>query len=224
MTPSGRLDSGDRDLHPFVDLVSTKERWIVSNTVVSAVLGVLAVGVPASAHAHAFGVADGGFANGFAHPLAGLDHVLAMVAVGLWAARLGGRAIALVPAAFVAAMAAGGFAGMAGLAVAHAEAGIALSLVGFGAFVALRRRLPLLVAVLATGAFAVFHGYVHGAEAVGGAAPVLYALGFTAATAALHGWGLGLGLLILRSGRRAPVLMGAGGSGVAAFGLALLLI
>lgn len=185
--------------------------------------GIVAAAVPASVQAHVYGVPDAGFAGGFAHPFGGLDHVLAMVAVGLWAASLGGPAMALVPAAFVVAMAVGGLAGMAGFDVAFVETAIALSLVGFGAFVALRLRMPLLLALVATGAFAFFHGHAHGSAATG-EAPWLYALGFATATALLHGAGLAIGLGLRRSERLAPALARAGGSGIAAVGVALLIL
>jgi urease accessory protein len=135
-----------------------------------------------------------GFTHGLMHPLGGLDHVLAMVAVGLYAALLGGRALWLVPATFVAAMALGGAAGVAGYALPYREIGIALSVVVLGAVVALRVSLPTLAAAALAGAFAVFHGHAHGAEMPQSLSGYEYAAGFLVATALLHGAGIALGL------------------------------
>jgi urease accessory protein len=139
-----------------------------------------------------------GFADGFLHPVGGLDHVLAMVAVGLYAAMLGGRALWLVPAAFLGAMALGGAAGVAGVALRYAEIGIALSVVVLGLGVALRVSLPTIAAVALVGLFAVFHGYAHGAEMPQEVSGYAYAAGFMLATALLHCAGIALGLLVGR--------------------------
>src|SRR5262245_34569228 len=137
-------------------------------------------------------------ATGFLHPLGGLDHVLAMVAVGLLAAQLGGRALWLVPASFVAAMAAAGLAGMAGVGLPLTEIGIAASVAVLGGAIALRLALPLAAAIALVGFFAMFHGYAHGLEMPGTASGLLYGLGFVAATALLHGLGIGIGLALGR--------------------------
>jgi urease accessory protein len=134
-----------------------------------------------------------GFTHGFMHPLGGLDHVLAMVAVGLYAALLGGRALWLVPATFVTVMALGGAAGLAGYALPYAELGIALSVVVLGVAVALRVSLPTLAATALVGVFAVFHGHAHGAEMPQYLSGYEYAAGFLAATALLHGAGIAAG-------------------------------
>jgi urease accessory protein len=147
-----------------------------------------------AALAHTGTGATGGFAHGFVHPIGGLDHVLAMVAVGLYAALLGGRALWLVPATFVGAMAVGGALAMAGLALPYGEIGIALSVIALGLAVALRISLPTLVAMALAGLFAIFHGHAHGAE-MPDASGLAYAAGFMLATALLHGVGVGLGLL-----------------------------
>ena len=148
-----------------------------------------------------------GFVHGFMHPMGGFDHVLAMVAVGLLAAHLGGRALWLVPAAFVAAMAAGGALGMAGVAVPYTEAGIMLSIVVLGLVAVLRLGMPVSVAMALAGFFAIFHGYAHGAEMPAGASGVTYAAGFLVATALLHAagiaMGLGIGARLSRSATRA---------------------
>jgi len=178
--------------------------------------------VPGVALAHP-GHGDAGFTHGFAHPLSGLDHVLAMLAVGLYAALLGGRALWLVPASFVAMMAVGGALGMAGIALPYTEAAIALSVIVLGLAVALRVSLPTLVAMALVGTFAVFHGHAHGAEMPQAASGYAFAAGFVLATALLHGVGIALGLAAAKladhGGWRAAQL--AGGA-MALAGVALL--
>ena len=144
-----------------------------------------------------------GFTHGFLHPLGGLDHVLAMVAVGLFAAHLGGRALWAVPATFVAVMAAGGALGMAGAALPFVETGIAVSVIVLGLAVALRVSVPTLVAMGLVGFFAVFHGYAHGAEMPADGSGASYAAGFLAATALLHAAGFALGIAVARLGELA---------------------
>jgi urease accessory protein len=163
------------------------------NSLTRIVAAAVLVLLPGAALAHP-GHHDAGFAHGFMHPLGGLDHVLAMVAVGLYAALLGGRALGLVPATFVGVMAVGGALGAAGFALPYAEMGIALSVVVFGLAVALRVNLPALGAMALVGLFAVFHGHAHGAEMPQGALGTAYAAGFMLATAALHGAGIAIGL------------------------------
>ena len=173
----------------------------------------------AFAQAHPGHGADG-FAQGFAHPLHGLDHLLAMLAVGLWAAQLGGRAKWAVPAAFVGAMAVGGALGMAGVGLPLAEPGIAASVLILGLLIAAAVRLPLAAGVALVGGFALCHGYAHGAEMPATAAGAVYALGFAGATALLHGCGFGLGALMQR-GAKAEWLR-AGGVAISAAGVLLL--
>jgi urease accessory protein len=136
--------------------------------------------------------------TGFLHPLGGFDHVLAMVAVGLFAAQLGGRALWLVPASFVAAMAAAGLAGMSGVALPMTELGIAASIVVLGGAIALRLSMPVAAAMALVAFFAMFHGYAHGLETPETASGLLYGLGFVAATALLHGLGIAIGLAVGR--------------------------
>ena len=156
--------------------------------------------LPTAALAHV-GVGDtSGFAHGFLHPVSGIDHVLAMVAVGLFAAQLGGRALWLVPAAFVGTMALGGVLGLAGVALPFVEIGIALSVVVLGLAIASGWNHSLVVAMALVGFFAVFHGHAHGAEMPETASGLLYGLGFLLATATLHGAGVGFGLLLGRIG------------------------
>jgi len=162
-------------------------------------------------------------ASGLMHPIGGLDHVLAMVAVGLLAAQLGGRALWLVPASFVAAMAAAGIAGMSGIALPLTETGIALSLIVLGGAIALRLAMPVAAAMALVGFFAIFHGYAHGIETPETASGLLYGLGFVAATALLHGLGVGIGLLVgrLEAGHGRQMVRIAGGA-AAVVGVALL--
>lgn len=159
-----------------------------------------------------------GFAHGFAHPVGGLDHVLAMVAVGLFAANLGGRALWAVPLAFVAMMAAGGALGVQQIALPYVETGIALSVVALGLLVAFQVRWPVVAAAGLAALFAVFHGHAHGAEMPLDASGAAYAGGFMLATALLHIAGIGLGFLAGSQKR----LVQLGGSGMALAGVALL--
>ena len=148
---------------------------------------------PAAAH-DASGAADG-FASGFAHPFGGLDHVVAMVAVGLWGAFLGMPAVWLLPVVFPLVMAFGGVLGVAGVPVPSVEIGIALSAVVLGLMVALAQRPPLWVAALLVGAFAIFHGHAHGTELPGTASALAYSAGFVIATGLLHLAGIALSLI-----------------------------
>lgn len=177
--------------------------------------------LPTVAFAHPGHGADG-FAHGFTHPLGGLDHVLAMVAVGLYAALLGGRALWLVPASFIGMMAVGGALGMAGIALPFTEIAIALSVVALGLAITLRAEVPVIVAMALTGAFAIFHGHAHGAEMPADAAGLSYAAGFLLATTLLHITGIALGLVAGRlTGWR--VAQAAGGA-IALAGVALLVL
>jgi urease accessory protein len=175
--------------------------------------------VPSAAFAHtAFGHVSG-FASGFAHPLSGLDHVLAMGAVGLLAIRLGGRAVWLVPVAFIAMMTLGGILGMSGLAVPYVEMAIAASVMVLGLTIASSAPLSATAAAVLVGFFALFHGHAHGSGMPADGASVSYTLGFVMATAILHMAGLGLGAAL---GRSVPRLIGAGGAAMAAAGVGLL--
>ena len=137
-----------------------------------------------------------GFTHGFLHPLSGIDHMLAMIAVGLFAARLGGRALWLVPCAFVAMMAVGGFLGINGVEVPFVEIGIAASVLVLGAAVAFDFSIPTAAAMALVGFFAIFHGHAHGAEMPQTADGLTYGIGFILATALLHVVGISLGLSI----------------------------
>jgi len=184
----------------------------------AAVLAALAF-VPGTAFAHTGFHFDTGFAGGFAHPLLGIDHVLAMLGVGILAWQIGGRALWAVPVAFLAMMAAGGLAGFAALDLPFVEFGIALSIVAVGAAIAVRRALPVALAACLVGFFATFHGFAHGAEVPGDAGALGYMAGFLVASAALHGAGLGIGRL---AENLRPTALRVGGAGLALAGLALL--
>jgi urease accessory protein len=187
----------------------------------AAVLG--AILLPTAAWAHPGHGEAVGLVQGFMHPVTGLDHVLAMIAVGLFAANLGGRALWAVPLSFVSVMALGGALGVAGIAVPFVEAGIAISVIVLGLAVALRWKAPVTAAMALVGLFALFHGHAHGAEMPVDAAGFEYGLGFILATALLHGAGLGLGLGFARFGRAmAPRAIQFGGVAMAVAGLGIL--
>lgn len=177
----------------------------------------LALASPALAHV---GGGAGGFVGGLAHPLFGPDHVVAMVAVGLWGAFLGAPAIWLLPVVFPLVMAAGGALAILGMPLAHVEIGIAVSAIVLGLMVALALAPPLWIAAVLVGAFAVFHGHAHGAELPVGADPVAYALGFVVATGALHLAGIAFGLLAQWPAGRIAVR--AAGGAIALAGLVFL--
>ena len=192
-------------------------------SIVSLIAATAALMTPAAAFAHTGLGETGGLVHGFMHPIGGLDHVLAMVMVGVLAAQIGGRALWLVPATFVAVMAFGGALGVAGLPLPFVEIGIALSVVILGGMVALRRETSLLAAAGIVGLFAVFHGYAHGAEMPADASGLAYASGFMAATALLHVAGIGLGMAIARlSTVTGPALVRSAGALAAVAGLGLL--
>jgi urease accessory protein len=147
-----------------------------------------------------------GFAAGLLHPILGIDHLLAMLAVGLLSAQLGGRALWAVPGCFVGAMLFGGLLGMMGFALPAVEAGIALSIVVLGVAIAVNRSSPLALCLAGAALFGVLHGFAHGAEAPRLASPTLYAIGFVSATIALHVVGVVLGRFAVQSQRGTHVL------------------
>lgn len=159
--------------------------------VLTAALALLAL--PAFAHTGE-GVA-GGFLSGLLHPIFGWDHVVAMVAVGLWGAVLGAPAIWILPIVFPLVMAFGAVLGIVGVPVPMIETGIALSGVVLGLLVVFFVRAPLIVAAVIVGLFAIFHGYAHGTELPDAANPVAYGVGFVIATGALHLLGILIGSL-----------------------------
>lgn len=180
-----------------------------------AVLLLSAVAGPAAAHT--FGAAGAGLAHGFLHPLGGWDHLLAMLAVGVWAAQLGGRAVWAAPAAFVTGLVLGAVSGMAGIGLVAVETGILASLVIVGLLIALAIRLPLAAGLALVALFGLVHGHAHGTELPEAASPVLYGLGFVSASILLHLAGVALGTTAWRYAL--PLLPRLGGGAVAAAGL-----
>jgi len=157
------------------------------------------------------------FLTGFHHPISGLDHVVAMIAVGLWGAQLGAPAIWLLPVAFPIMMAMGGMLGLMGVPLPGTEIGIAASAVMLGAVVLLELRPPLALAAVLVSFFAIFHGYAHGSELPPGQNALLFSIGFVMATGCLHAVGISIGLIHRWTwGQRALRVAGAG---VAAAGM-----
>jgi urease accessory protein len=167
------------------------------NSAISQRLGLAAFATFAAsyAHAHAEGGVASGFGTGFMHPISGLDHVLAMVAVGLWGAQLGQPALWLLPVTFPVVMACGGLLGLLGVPLPGVEIGIAASAILLGLAVMTERRPPLIVAAMLVGFFAVFHGHAHGTELPPGENGLLYSIGFVVATGCLHLIGIGIGTM-----------------------------
>lgn len=177
-------------------------------------LGGLLIASPAWAHPGHDHIAT--FAQGIIHPLSGADHFLAMVMVGLFAVQLGGRALWMLPAAFVGAMAIGSFVGTGGSSAAALELGIGLSVILLGAAIALRLRPPAIAAAAIVASIALMHGYAHGAE-VPGQTSLTYVAGFLVSTALLHAIGIGAGLsaarLLQAHGQTATRVAGGLGAG-----------
>jgi len=150
---------------------------------------------PVAAFAHKRGGEAIGFASGFEHPLSGLDHILAMVAVGMWGAQLGPPAIWVLPIVFPMVMAFGGMMGLMGIKLPGIELCIALSALALGFAVFREARPKLWIAAIIVGFFAIAHGHAHGTELPLGASGVLYSIGFVIATGLLHATGIGIGLV-----------------------------
>ena len=150
---------------------------------------------PAVALAHAESGRAEGFLAGLHHPVSGLDHVLAMVSVGLWGAQLGPPAVWLLPVTFPVVMAFGGMLGLLGVPLPGVEVGIAFSAILLGLAVAKEARPPLAAAAALVGVFAIFHGHAHGTELPPGESGLAYSLGFVIATGCLHATGIALGLV-----------------------------
>jgi urease accessory protein len=190
-----------------------------------ALLALSLIALPTAAFAHPGHIGDAaGLLHGFMHPLGGIDHILAMVAVGVFAFVLGGRALLLVPLAFVGMMIVGFGLGVSGINLPFVELGIALSSIVIGAAAAWGKPMPVAAAMSLVGVFAIFHGHAHGAEMPASAAGLEYALGFIAATALLHlagiGAALGVAKLAGKFGKPVAQIAGAafalGGAGVLA--------
>lgn len=187
-------------------------------------LAIPAILAAAPAFAHPSPVGHGSLASGFTHPLFGLDHVLAMVAVGLWAASIGGHARWIVPATFVATMLVGFALALTGLPLPGVEPMILASVVALGVLVAAGVTVAPGVAAAVVAVFALFHGHAHGSE-LGGAGAVPFAVGFALATAALHAAGIALFALVGPGGRlglgRAPLRLLGGATALGGAALAL---
>jgi urease accessory protein len=183
---------------------------------------IMATALTASAWAHTgIGAHGHGFMAGFLHPLLGLDHLLAMVGVGIWAGQLGKRAIWLVPTAFVTVMIGGAALALSGAPLPMVEFGIGGSVLVIGALIAFGARMPVALAMGLVGAFALFHGHAHGTELPGFADPAAYGAGFIAATALLHAAGVGIAYLVRRHATRLPFRIA--GAAMAAVGGGLLI-
>lgn len=183
-------------------------------------LATILAALSAPAFAHSTPGQAQGFATGFLHPLSGLDHILAMVAVGIWGAQLKRPAIWMLPIAFPLVMSFGGLLGIRGVPLPGVEIGVAASAVVLGIVIALELRPPLWVAAAIVSAFAIFHGHAHGTELPKAVAPLTYAMGFVLATGLLHLCGILIGLVdLLPIGTK--LLRTAGGL-IAATGLLLL--
>ena len=161
------------------------------------VVGLIAAAtmIATPAHAHDGTGLAGGFVSGMLHPLAGIDHMLAMISVGLWGAFLGRPLVYALPMLFPAMMAVGGALGMIGIGFPPVELGIAVSVITLGAMILFAVRAPVMVACAIVAMFALFHGYAHGAELPSAADPIGYSAGFVLSTGLLHLVGIGIGLL-----------------------------
>jgi len=175
------------DLESRIRCLASRIPHLVSRIVILIAL------CPATAFAHVQQGEAAGFLTGFLHPISGLDHVLAMVAVGLWGAQLGTPAIWMLPVAFPMVMAMGGMLGLMGVPVPGIEYGIAASAILLGAAVLFEVRASLVVTALLVGVFAIFHGHAHGTELPPGQSALLYSMGFVIATGCLHAVGIGIG-------------------------------
>jgi urease accessory protein len=175
---------------------------------------------PRFAMAHVQGGEAAGFWSGLSHPVSGLDHVLAMISVGLWGAQLGAPAVWVLPVTFPMVMAFGGMLGLLGLSLPGVEIGIALSAIVLGFMIFREARPPLWVAALVVGVFAIFHGHAHGTELPVGQSGLLYSIGFVISTGLLHATGIAIGLVHRWSAGK--LALRAAGVLVAVAGLAFL--
>lgn len=174
-----------------------------------------------AANAHTDVVNAQGFQAGVLHPITGFDHLLAMVAVGIWGATLGAPLLWMLPLVFPLLMVAGGILGIAGVPVPFVEAGIALSVLLLGAAILAQWRAPTLVAVVLVAFFGVLHGHAHGTELPAAASPAAYSAGFVLSTGLLHLAGVGIG--VLKQWRRGTLVLRAVGAAMAATGTWFLL-
>lgn len=177
--------------------------------------------LPSLTYAHTGAGHTIGFLHGLSHPVSGLDHILAMVAVGIWAARISGRAVWVVPTTFVCVMSIGSILGAAGIAVPFVEQGIVLSVLILGVLIAAAARLPLSAGAALAGLFALFHGHAHGAEMPSAISGFVYGIGFAVSTAILHLSGICFGVFFQKSARLRAVRFA--GSAIALAGIYLLI-
>lgn len=181
--------------------------------------------VPVAAWAHPGHGPGSGFVSGLVHPISGLDHILAMIAVGLWAAQLGGRALFFLPLSFVAALGLGSFLGFSGTPLLAVPPMILASVFLLGFFLCLSWRPRLRVGMIWVAVFGLVHGHAHGTEVPVSASGLVYGLGFVLASLALHGLGLGAGVVLENAGRSSQkILLRLAGIPVLAGGLLLLAI
>jgi urease accessory protein len=214
-TRAGKVIGARIDAIVVRSMTTHRERLAIA--VATAFLLVVPTCSPAFAHT---GSGSGGFVGGFLHPVFGPDHVVAMVAVGLWGAFLGPPAIWLLPIVFPLVMAGGGVLGIVGVPLPGVEIGIAISAIVLGLMVALAARPPLWVAAVLVGAFAIFHGHAHGGELPPGTDAVAFSVGFVVATGLLHLTGIAFGLLARWPAGRLTVR--AAGGAIALAGAAFL--
>lgn len=185
---------------------------------VAALTMTLAVVIAPALWAHEESGRAAGLLSGLHHPISGLDHVVAMVAVGLWGAQLGAPAVWVLPVTFPMVMAFGGMLGLMGIPLPATEVGVALSGVLLGGMVLLEARPPLWVAALLVGFFAIFHGHAHGTELADDQSAVFYSLGFVISTGLLHAAGITIGLAHRwPRGRQALRVLGGGVAAVGMF-------
>lgn len=171
--------------------------------------------VPNLAYAHVM-PGGGGFMSGFSHPVLGLDHLLAMLSVGILSAQMGGKAIWKVPLTFVLVMLVGGILGIKGIEIFSVELGIAISVFALGISITTEKKLPYFLAMLFVGFFAIFHGFAHGLEMPYLAKPEMYAAGFVVGTATIHIAGVMIGTVLQKMKHGAQLLryLGAGIAGI----------
>ena len=191
----------------------------MSQSILLRLFAVAAVLLPSFAYAHVGVGETSGFLHGLTHPASGLDHACAMLAVGLWAAQMGGRSLWAVPLTFVGVMALGGILAMSGIGLLFVEQGILLSVLLLGVLIAASIRLPLWLGCGMTGMFALWHGYAHVAEMPQPASWVGYAMGFMLMTALLHIAGIAFGFWVQRRFRER--LVHAAGACIALIGVYL---
>jgi urease accessory protein len=181
--------------------------------------------LPATVFAHQETGSITGIVSGLSHPVSGMDHVLAMISVGLWGAQLGAPAVWVLPVAFPMVMAFGGMLGLMGIMLPGIEIGIAVSAIVLGAMIVTESRPPLWIAAALVGFFAIFHGHAHGTELPAGSSGLLYSIGFVASTGTLHGVGIAMGLVhAFRGGRLVVRAAGAVVSAAGVFFLARIFV